>query len=63
MSQTGTAVIRGVETTRHVAQLELTKALEANASALGFSEVEQEQLRRITQTSCAGAPGSRAFRS
>ena len=47
VARTGTAVIRGVETTRYVAQLELTKALEANASALGLSEVEREQLRRI----------------
>jgi hypothetical protein len=46
VTKTGTAVVRGVETTRYTAQLELTKALEANAGRLGLSERERAELRR-----------------
>ena len=46
VTKTGTAVVRGVETTRYVAQLELTKALEANAGALGLTATERAALRR-----------------
>jgi hypothetical protein len=49
VAKTGTAVVRGVETTRYTAQLELTKALEANAGALGLTEQEQSQLRRAAE--------------
>ena len=46
VTETGTAAIRGVETTRYVAQLELTKALEANLDALGLTATERAALRR-----------------
>ena len=46
VTKTGTVAVRGVETTRYVAQLELTKALEANADALGLTATEREALRR-----------------
>jgi hypothetical protein len=46
VTKTGTAVVRGVETTRYTAQLELTKALEANAGRLGLSERERAELGR-----------------
>ena len=49
VAKTGTAVVRGVETTRYTAQLELTKALEANADALGLNEQERQQLRRAAE--------------
>jgi hypothetical protein len=47
VTKTGTVAIRGVETTRYVAQLDLTKALEANADALGLTATEREALRRV----------------
>ena len=47
--KTGTAVVRGVETTRYTATLELTKALEANAGSLGLTALEREQLRRAAE--------------
>ena len=46
VTKTGGAVVRGVDTTRYTAQLELTKALEANAGSLGLTSIEREQLRR-----------------
>jgi hypothetical protein len=46
VTRTGTVDVRGVETTRYVAQLELTKALEANLDALGLTATEREALRR-----------------
>ena len=46
VTKTGTAVIRGAETTRYTAQLDLTKAVEANADELGLNELERAQLRR-----------------
>lgn len=49
VAKTGTAVVRGVETTRYTAQLELAKALEANAGSLGLTEQEQAQLRRAAE--------------
>ena len=49
VTKTGTAVVRGTETTRYSAQIELTKALEANAADLGLTELERAQLRRAAQ--------------
>jgi hypothetical protein len=49
VTKTGTAVVRGTQTTRYTAQLDLTKALEANAGGLGSSELERAQLRRAAQ--------------
>jgi hypothetical protein len=49
VSKTGTVAIRGVETTRYVAQLELTKTLEANLDALGLTATEREALRRAAE--------------
>jgi hypothetical protein len=49
VAKTGTAVVRGVETTRYVARLELTKALEANADALGLTATERAALRRAAE--------------
>ena len=49
VTKTGTAVVRGVETTRYVAQLELAKALEANADALGLTATELAALRRAME--------------
>lgn len=49
VTKTGTAVVRGVETTRYTAQLELTRALEANADRLGLSERERAELRRAAE--------------
>jgi hypothetical protein len=49
VTKSGTAVVRGTETTRYTAQLDLTKALEANASELGLSELERAQLRRAAE--------------
>ena len=46
VAETGTAVVRGTETTRYVAQVELTRALQANADALGLTASEREALRR-----------------
>ena len=46
VTKTGTVDVRGVATTRYVAQLELTKALEANTAALGLTATEREALRR-----------------
>jgi hypothetical protein len=49
VSETGTAVVRGVETTQYTAQLELTRALDANAGELGLSERERAELRRAVE--------------
>ena len=49
VTKTGTAVVRGAETTRYTAQLDLTKALEANAGELGLSNLERAQLRSAAQ--------------
>ena len=49
VTKTGTAVVRGTETTRYVAQLELTKALEANADHLGLTATERAALRRLAE--------------
>lgn len=49
VTKTGTAVVRGTETTRYTAHIELTKALEANADDLGLTELERAQLRRAAQ--------------
>ena len=49
VTKTGTAVVRGTETTRYTAHIELTKALEANAGELGLTELERAQLRRAAQ--------------
>lgn len=49
VTKTGTAVVRGVETTRYVAQLELTKALEANADALGLTATERAALQSAAE--------------
>jgi hypothetical protein len=49
VTKSGTAVVRGVETTRYTAHLELTKALEANAGSLGLTAVERAQLRRAAE--------------
>ena len=49
VTKTGTAVVRGVETTRYTAQLELTKALEANAASFGLTAAEREQLERAAE--------------
>jgi hypothetical protein len=46
VTKTGAAVVRGTETTRYTAQLDLAKALEANAGSLGLTATEREQLRR-----------------
>lgn len=46
VTKAGTAVVRGVETTRYTAVLDPVKALEANADALGLSAAERAQLRR-----------------
>jgi hypothetical protein len=46
VTKAGTAVVRGVETTRYTARLDLTKALEASAGRLGLSESERAELRR-----------------
>ena len=46
VTNTGTAVVRGIETTRYAAQLELTKALEANLDAPGSTATERAALRR-----------------
>jgi hypothetical protein len=47
--KTGTVDVRGTETTRYTAELDLTKALEANAAELGLSERERAQLRRAAR--------------
>jgi hypothetical protein len=49
VTKTGTAVVRGTETIRYTAHIELTKALEANADELGLTELERAQLRRAAQ--------------
>ena len=49
VTKTGSVVVRGVETTRYTAELDLTKALEANADELGLTKLERAQLRRAAQ--------------
>ena len=48
VTKTGAAVVRDVETTQYVAQLDLTKALEANL-ALGLTATERAALRRAAE--------------
>ena len=47
--EAGTAKIRGVETTRYKAKLDLTKSIEATGDELGLSEKERAQLRRAAE--------------
>ena len=47
--KTGTAVVRCAQTTRYTVQLDLTKALEANADELGLTEFERAQLHRAAE--------------
>ena len=49
VTKSGNAVVRGTETTRYTAQIELTKALEANADELGLTDTERAQFRRAAQ--------------
>jgi hypothetical protein len=49
VKEAGKAVVRGVETTRYTAKLDLAKAIEANAGSLGLTERERAQLRRAVE--------------
>jgi hypothetical protein len=47
--ESGTATIRGVETTRYVGRLDLRKAIEVGFEQLGTDEAERKQARRAIE--------------
>ena len=49
VEEQGTATVRGVQTTRYTAKLDLSKAIEATGDELGLSEQELEQLRQAAE--------------
>lgn len=49
VTKAGTARVRGTQTTRYKAKLDLRKAIEASADELGLSKQEQEQLQRAAE--------------
>jgi hypothetical protein len=49
VKEAGTAKVRGVQTTRYTAKLDLTKSIEATGDQLGLSEKERAQLRRAAE--------------
>jgi len=49
VKESGSAVVRGVGTTRYTAKLDLAKAVDANAESLGLTERERAQLRQAVE--------------
>jgi hypothetical protein len=50
VEKAGKADVRGVETTRYTASLDLRKAIEATAGELGLSKQQTQELRRAAET-------------